>query len=479
MAIDSYYKKLIEMIHSFRSFVNREFRLFFVNIKLLKPAELFLCIALVAGIFSVFFTPFFQVPDEIQHFDRAYQVSEFHIKATKQTAQNNLYGGLIPASVIFVSHTPTPTFNYRSVIDLRHTPLNPSLQYETGFDNTAANSPVAYLPQALGIGLARSVRSGPIYIFYIGRLFNIIIWVILMYLAIRITPFGKWVFFIVGLNPQALTLAASLSPDATQISLISLLVAIILRLRLKKTELKLSLTILFSLLLIGIGLLKVTYVPLIILVFAVPTFVISKRKKIVMLILSALIASAWIVTIAPIDNQLPSFFYLPKTIHASSQIHYIEHNPLKFTKVILYNIVHFPKSADVENYALVNAVYVSPWIQLVYIAAVVFALTFRDESEKVKKIISRNLQLLFGLAFLASLFAIFLVFYLNWTPVGSLAIDGIQGRYLIPLTMLLIPVFGLIKINFKISSIQRAQIMLVVSIFSLMASFLAIGLTYY
>jgi len=42
-------------------------------------------------------------------------------------------------------------------------------------------------------------------------------------------------------------------------------------------------------------------------------------------------------------------------------------------------------------------------------------------------------QAIAGIAVLASIFALFLVMYLSWANVGAELVQGIQGRYFIPL----------------------------------------------
>ena len=55
----------------------------------------------------------------------------------------------------------------------------------------------------------------------------------------------------------------------------------------------------------------------------------------------------------------------------------------------------------------------------------------------IKYKISRNKRLFAVLVFLVIYIALFLIQYLTWTPVGSLRIQGVQGRYFIPLLILL------------------------------------------
>jgi uncharacterized membrane protein len=67
-------------------------------------------------------------------------------------------------------------------------------------------------------------------IFYLGRLFNLVAWIGLIWLAIRLTPVSPLLFTALALMPMTLFLAASNSPDAFTIAIGFLFAASALRL---------------------------------------------------------------------------------------------------------------------------------------------------------------------------------------------------------------------------------------------------------
>ena len=71
----------------------------------IKIEKVFLCLAIVFGICISIITPPFQVPDEIVHFDRAYQISKGEIFETKL---NNTVGGYIPLSIMQLEVNVSP-----------------------------------------------------------------------------------------------------------------------------------------------------------------------------------------------------------------------------------------------------------------------------------------------------------------------------------------------------------------------------------
>ena len=58
-------------------------------------------------------------------------------------------------------------------------------------DTASVYSPINYIPQSLGIFVARLFTNRPMIMLYMARLFNMIVSLILLYLAIKIMPFGK------------------------------------------------------------------------------------------------------------------------------------------------------------------------------------------------------------------------------------------------------------------------------------------------
>jgi uncharacterized membrane protein len=172
----------------------------------------------------VLLTPPFQVPDEVQHFYRAYQLSEFQLRAD---VQNGKAGGILPASLsqlvkmsVYtqdgVSYPVTPAPIART-LQLRSIPLDSNTRQFIAFPGSAFYSPLPYLPQVLGIAVGRQMGAGPLVLLYLGRLFNCLAALGLLGLAMMLMPFAEELVLVAGLLPMSLYLYASLSPDAAVI----------------------------------------------------------------------------------------------------------------------------------------------------------------------------------------------------------------------------------------------------------------------
>lgn len=91
------------------------------------------------------------------------------------------------------------------------------------------HAPQLRLPCALGMLIGRKLGLAPIATFYLSRLFNLLYATLLICAAIRITPVGKNIIVVLAFMPMTMQLIASASYDAGIIGLSFLLTSIIMR----------------------------------------------------------------------------------------------------------------------------------------------------------------------------------------------------------------------------------------------------------
>ena len=119
-----------------------------------------LILGAIGSIPLVLLTPPFQVPDEVQHFYRAYQLSDFRLRAE---VQNGVAGGTLPDSLpelvksivytrdnVYYSAAPAPMTKTLKLISV---PLDKSARRFVAFPGSAFYSPLPYIPQVLGIAV--------------------------------------------------------------------------------------------------------------------------------------------------------------------------------------------------------------------------------------------------------------------------------------------------------------------------------------
>jgi uncharacterized membrane protein/cytochrome c-type biogenesis protein CcmH/NrfG len=197
-----------------------------------QPEWVFLALALPFGSAFLILTPPFQVPDEEAHLRRAFEISEGRIIAQKRGERT---GDELPPGVNALydrfkslkNHLEEKT-SAAEIRDAAAISLASGERNFVVFSNSAIHPPLTYIPQALALFIARWFTSSVLVCLYVSRAFNLLTSSALTFLAIRHTPIGKWAFALMALTPMALTLDASLSPDATTNALSFLLVAHVL-----------------------------------------------------------------------------------------------------------------------------------------------------------------------------------------------------------------------------------------------------------
>lgn len=190
------------------------------------PAQVFLAVVGLNTLLLVFLTPPFQVHDEFQHFFRAYQVSEGRLWGF---AQNQRAGDVLPASLQDFVLASWGTLDIWTIPPLESQPLigtlrewnRPLLPDERAFADFAGAvvySPLAYLPQAMGIYVGRQLDLSPLHLLQLGRLANAIICVATIFAALRLLPAARWTATAIAALPMAQFEYASVAPDGVMLA---------------------------------------------------------------------------------------------------------------------------------------------------------------------------------------------------------------------------------------------------------------------
>ena len=419
----------------------------------INPQTVFLIIGLIYGLGFLIATPAFQVPDEYEHFYRSLYVSEGHVIPEKL---GNTSGVYVPESVKVTSDTVNQewyTFlqdrdNKTNLVPLLHLPFNSKNMVFEDISRIAVvtYSPVPYLVSAFAIDLGKLFNLSPLVLMYIGRLANLMAWLFLTYLAIKITPVHKWVFFMLALLPMTLFEAASLSADSFLLGLSFLIIAIFFKYAFDDNKKKIGIKdiyILFILLLL-VALAKSNYFILLFLIFLIPAEKFGNRKKMFLVTGFLFLAVAAIVGIWYI---LTKNLYAPIVPQVSipGQLAYILGDPFRFPYVLINTFINNGLSYQllfVGNFWL-DIPLPMWWLGFYLVTIIPVALL-----DKNKINITRNQKLISAVIFILNFIAACALVYITWTPVGQNVIDGIQGRYFIPILPLLFLLLYKIK-DFK------------------------------
>lgn len=232
--------------------------------------RLFAVTLLFLGLLYCFILPPYSAPDERFHINRAFNMSSqlLGVKPAELGSFENVKraGDYDP----IIMDELTTVFTYRQMAQGFFT-LTPDSTPQVYTDTDAVgDTPVPYWPSALGVTLGRLLGLGFVPTLFLGRLCNLLCVVALLAGAVKLAPFGKAVFMVVGLLPITLHLAASYSRDALAVGLYLFFTAWVLWLRLDKKRVDGRDMLLLAGYIYLAAPIKIAYMPVLLLVLLLP-----------------------------------------------------------------------------------------------------------------------------------------------------------------------------------------------------------------
>lgn len=498
------------------------------------PEKVFVTIGLIFGILFLLITPPFQAADENNHYYRSFQISSGQIIAEKQQDE---VGGFLPENLVTTTQkisagipfNPEAKQKPENIFSLLNVPLESNNKVFIAFPNTAVYSPIPYLPQITGITLGKIIGLSPILLMYVGRVCNLLVWLVLGYLAIKVTPICKWTFFLLALTPMSLFQAASLSADAMTNGVSFLLIATFLQVSLeprlawdkevqppnfssqaepgsqkveaepgsqKKVVTGTQIFIIF-LLSVLLALSKQAYFPLVGLFLLIAVDKIGNRKKYIGIFALLCLASVLAILSWSLISK-GTYTTLVPNVAPGKQIQFILTHPFDLIGVIVRTFFHDGIeyiSQFIGKLGWLDTK-LPPLFILSYLVMLVFSVLHSDNvtrridtkvireddlsvSNQTDKgiLISARQKRVLLLTLILNVILIATILYISWTPVAKERVLGLQGRYFIPIA----PIFFLLLDNdkFKLKNRNINMITVLYSVFSLTLTVVVLLKRYY
>lgn len=428
----------------------------------LSIEKFFIFISLFFGFIYVILLPPFQSVDEAAHFYRGYEISSGTFLSKKI---DNKVGDYLPSSLekfasryTFLIKNIDKKINVNYIINSAQIKLNPNETKFIEFKNTALYSPMCYLTQVPGMYIAKAFGVNPLWIFYLGRISNLIFFTVIGYISLKIIPFYKLPMMLLLLMPMTLSLAGALTSDVMVIGMNFLWVAVLLKFL---TDDKLvnfrRISILF--LLAFILALSKSYFLLIPLILLLPRSKFKNLTHYLTCILGTLLISVlFFVLWQNFINRLG--FDMNSSANSVEQLEFIFSNPFNYCVILLKTfIIKLPR-------ILITMIGVLGWQDtrldfLTYILyPILIILSIISENRTNFEFKTWQVLIIFSDIVLAFFF-IFTTLYLMWSNVGSPIILGLNGKYFIPVMMPLLLLF-----HNKIYLQEKYQDMIKIIIFS-------------
>lgn len=300
-------------------------------------------------------------------------------------------------------------------------------------------TPLAYAPQALGITLARVLHLNSLGLAYLGRLFNLMFFVAVTYLAMRKLPFGKEVLFGVAMLPMTLHLSASFSYDVMIMAVLFYFTAYCLDLAYVRERVTWRNVAVLAVLMAVVGPCKMVYAVAMGLCLLIPMKKFGGWKP--YLLSAAAVLGAFAVAMILVNTRTIVTYateqdsYIMWAEEAGYSFSQLLHNPglvLKmFYNTIIWQSEHYHQTMIGAYLGNLDVVLDVPYVLVMGFSAGLLLLAFRKPWEVIQ--FSRGQKIWVFLIFLGGLALTMLSMLIAWTPVSSPVITGVQGRYLLPL----------------------------------------------
>lgn len=326
--------------------------------------------------------------------------------------------------------------------------------YSTRSGRFITYNQIAYIPSAIGYHVCKLLKLPFIICFKVGKLMNLLVFLLIMSYAIKKAKIGKNVLITIGLLPSTLFLASQYSYDPAVISGISLgMVFLFNWLVDKECKVDFKTLIIFTFSILYACFTKAIYIPLLLLFWLVP----SNRFKDKKTELISKIMITIIFTLVMITFALPSSFSADMggdsrggNTNASEQFHLVLNNPIGYINVLKDTALasFFEKIAGditLGGFSYIGKVSSNTYFVALFVLLFSFVFTTDEKKIKIKDKIATMIILL-GIILL-----IWTALYLSFTPVGLNTIEGVQPRYFIPLIFPLLMCFKSDKIKNMLS----------------------------
>ncbi len=417
----------------------------------IKPYNFFVVVAILFEIVFNIVTPPLQAPDEISHFYRAYQIADGHFLPERT---KDRLGGHLPVCFdefvlpyTFAALNLKYTLSEQDVLRSAEVVFDKKNTQFKDFPSTTTYSAVSYLPQITALFIIKQFNCKVATLYYGGRIFSFLFWLIIMYFVIRIVPLYKWLFTIIILLPMNLYVANAFSADGVNNCLTFLFVALILKHIFSQNRVTTKDILVVFIILALLALAKFVFVSFILLLFLIPGHKFKSHlyrfgSIAVILVVTLIIFSYWsgiyLKNYIKISDYDPSYIYnvgLSPCADPEAQKAYILDHGFYFFSVIYHSIFDHPQTF-LKGYVgafgqsdifLPKGLYILSYLVILFIAV----------TEYNKMALTTAHKILFSMVALAAFVLILLSIHLMWDCVGEGVVDLVQGRYLIPVLPLL------------------------------------------
>ena len=372
-----------------------------------------------AGITLMKALPAGMAPDETQHFFRAFEISCGGIFA-QRVGPDGIPGDILPSAIQRFSD-PAAMVDWNDC-------------EEAVFANTALYSPVCYIPQVIGIKMARALTDSARAIFYAGKVAGFFAALMIELAALKIMPYAKELLFAIMASPMAVQEMSALSSDSLTNALVFFYLAYMLHLACGPEKEKITWRQILTAFIAGTltGMCKTVYIVVVLLALlpAGTRFGEGKSGKCkaaaVRLFLMAGPAAISLYTTSLYNGYLIRF---DPAYDADAQIAYALHNPVSMILTAIRTTVLKSEgwlgsmTSDYLGGLDIRTAQVVPIMYLILLICLMMNTAAPKKHRGLREAAVFAAITIFGYTLVCA------SMYATWTPVADTLILVIQGRY--------------------------------------------------
>lgn len=390
----------------------------------------------LAILYSITMTPF-SLPDEAAHYYSAYEVSN------KLMGQSSKKEGIInmraeDAQLVGLDEELSKRTYATVVSELGH--LQKSDKIMEVEQETVGVPDYFYLPSAIGITLARLLHLDTVWMMYIGRLFNTIAFAVLAYIGLRQIPFSKLMYMVVGISPIVLHQVCGFSYDAVIYGLSFLFIGMVLKLIYQSENVTWKEIAVLAVIGAFFAPSKSgAYLPICFLACLIPAKKFASKKKYLAGIGTALAVPTAAFGVNFIVNSMKTIGTAAQNVvewTGTAKVTYtisdVIMHPKGFAFILVRTFVEKGDSLIMSTFGSIMGSYniymFTPWV----VAFIILLLVANLKPEEEEMFLDAKHKIWMGLLVLGSIVLVAVGMFIGWTPNDSGVIEGIQGRYFIP-----------------------------------------------
>ena len=431
---------------------------------------LFLIIALCTGLSCIFITPCLTMYswDDQVHLDNMYSL--FDSNEVKTSIAFDYSRNLR----LYMNNTQT---SYEEINNIHNYLNKNTIKTGEGIYNSnkfISYTNYTYIPSAIIIQISKFLKLPYTIMFYLGKIVNLLVYVGIMFYAIKKAKIGKKLLFVLALLPSTIFLASQYSRDAIIAAGIYLAISTFLNCYCNSDKMDRKNLLIFVLSILLASFSKMIYAPMLLLILIMPKdkFTEKKNAKWIKLLIVILVLIAISTFVLPTINSNSNTIGDVRggNVSTGSQLSYIKEQPASFARIFSRFVIGQLSSQFTYNQTLGrwhNLTIINGLSYYLLLIIIVLCAVCSAKDEKIDKI---DKKLRFSLILL-SIFIICLIcgsMYLSFTPVGYGTVLGVQSRYYIPLLFSTYIVFKQSKLK---SNFDDEKVMKVISVILLIIYF--------